>query len=190
MKNKIRKDRCILIIFLINFPHEIICYYIGGSTKTSLLELHDMRFVIATDIEATYSELRKSWWGDPNSLHIDCWGELKSADGYNIHIRDTPSQSSEKLYFINLGGYDPLQFTELHENTFIVSSRESKAKALALKKVLNWQGRHKDYVHEIEKASCINDLVQNKSFYIHLEKTDNPTPFSFVCKYTPLKTKS
>lgn len=169
---------------------KLFVIYIGGSIPSSLIELHDMRFVLASDIEATYSELRKSWWGDPDSLHIDCWGELKSADGYDIHIRDTPPQSSEKLYFVNLGGYDPLQFTELHKNMFIISSRETKAKVLALKQVLNWQGRHKDYVHEVEKASCVNDLVQKDSLYIHLEKTDNPTPFSFVCKYTPLKTKS
>lgn len=42
--------------------------YIGGSHSQSLIELHDMRFVIASTIEETYDALRQSWWGTPISL--------------------------------------------------------------------------------------------------------------------------
>ncbi len=34
--------------------------YIGGSHNQSLIELHDMRFIIANNIEETYDELRQS----------------------------------------------------------------------------------------------------------------------------------
>jgi len=57
--------------------------YIGGRHDHSLIELHDMRFSLAHSIEDTYETLRSSWWGIPNSLHIDGWGILKYADGYD-----------------------------------------------------------------------------------------------------------
>lgn len=41
--------------------------YIGGSHNQSLIELHDMRFVVANNIEDTYSLLRQSWWGFPQA---------------------------------------------------------------------------------------------------------------------------
>src|SRR3954462_7690207 len=96
----------------------IFAIYIGGATEKSLIELHDMRFVIADRIEDTYPALKAAWWGKPESLHIDCWGALDSADGHNITLKPEPSSGAERLYFVNLGGYDPGDFTELHKNVF------------------------------------------------------------------------
>lgn len=49
---------------------KLFAIYIGGAHKKSLIELHDMRFVIANTIEETYDTLRQSWWGIPASLHL------------------------------------------------------------------------------------------------------------------------
>ncbi len=48
--------------------------YIGGSHEGALIELHDMRLIISDTIENAYETLRKSWWGTPESLHLDAWG--------------------------------------------------------------------------------------------------------------------
>lgn len=165
--------------------------YIGGSTKTSLIELHDIRFVIADTIEDTYDELRRDWWGTPESLHIDCWGVLTSADGHNIILKDHPQEScDEKLYFVNLGGYDPQEFAELHKNVFVVAPTESKAKVKALKTILDWQSHHEDYTYDVEQTVNISALAAEKSLYIHLEPAENPAPFTFSCKYRPLGKKA
>ena len=118
---------------------KLFVIYIGGAHEKSFIELHDMRFIIAEKIEDTHNQIRESWWGIPEKLHIDAWGELRYADGYNIHLKSEPSENTEnKLYFINLGGYDNNEFTELHKNVFIVAESESKAKVKALKQILHW----------------------------------------------------
>src|SRR4051812_44142671 len=92
--------------------------YIGGATHTSLIELHDVRFTVGKTLQSTYDDIRQSWWGTPDSLHLDCWGELTSADGYNISLKPEAPESEDKLYFVNMGGYAPDDFTELHKNIF------------------------------------------------------------------------
>ena len=42
---------------------KLFVIYIGGTHEKSLIELHDMRFVVANTIEETYDALRQSWWG-------------------------------------------------------------------------------------------------------------------------------
>ena len=148
-----------------------------------------MRFIIAEKIEDTFEDIKSSWWGDPKTLHIDCWGELKSADGYNITLRKEPPKSEDKLYFVNLGGYSETEFTELHKNVLVVAPRESKAKVRALKQILDWKSHHKDYQFEVEHLFSISKVAAEKNLYIHLEKTDNPEPFEFTAKFMPLKDK-
>lgn len=168
---------------------KLFVFYIGGDTNTSLVELHDVRFAVAEKITDTYDELRASWWGRPGSLHLDCWGELCSADGYNIRLKSEPPTGDEKLWFVNLGGYDPQQFTELHKNVFVVAPTASKAKVRALRQILDWKGHHQDEIFEVEKIFNINDVAAAKNLYIHFEKSDNPAPFEFSYGYKPLADK-
>lgn len=168
-------------------PKKLFVAYVGGKTKTSNIELHDIRFVVGHTIEDCYHELQSQWWGTPESLHLDCWGQLTQADGYTITLHAHPFSGPEKLYFLNLGGYDINQFTELHHNIFIVEETETKARVKALKHIQNWQAPHKDAQIEIETAICISDSLQSEKLYLHLDKTNHQKPFSFVCKYTPIK---
>lgn len=163
--------------------------YIGGRTEKSLIELHDVRFVIGNTIEDTYEDLRKSWWGTPESLHLDCWGMVKSVENYNIKIKATPSESDLRLFFVNLGGYDAAQFTELHKNILVVAENEIEAKAKAVKQVSEWMSPHRDYLHEVENVFSIDESLLEKGFYIHLEPTDRPGSFEFVCAYNPIAIK-
>lgn len=160
--------------------------YIGGKHKDSLIELHDIRFVIADSIEATYDTLRNSWWGVPNSLHLDCWGILKTIDGYDIEIKNFPSANDNQLYFVNLGGYDSLQFTELHKNFCIIATNEADAKQKAKMTISHWESPHKDYIHTIDEILNINDLVSQSGMYIHLTLADNSSDFEFTCRYVPI----
>ncbi len=161
--------------------------YIGGIHEKALIELHDIRFVIAETIEDTYEELKSSWWGTPRSLHIDAWGMLDYVDGYNISLKpEAPLNPENKLYFVNLGGYDSNEFTELHKNVLVVAPNESKAKVRALKQILDWQSHHRDYQFELENILSISELISTKNLHIHLEPTDTPKEFEFTCKYLPI----
>ena len=162
--------------------------YIGGTHSQAMIELHDMRFIVADTIENTYDVLKKSWWGKPESLHLDAWGVLKFVDGHEIHIVDQPTQNNEKkLYFVNLGGYDPQQFTELHSNIFVVASNDIEAKQKAVAQVQHWQAPHRDYLHQVESIITLDSLVaEDKKHYVHLKKSLITQPFEFTCLYTPI----
>src|ERR1700749_3543427 len=97
----------------------LFAIYIGGEFTGANIELHDMRFVVASSIPDTYEQLRSQWWGIPNILHIDCWAEITHADGYDLGVRPEPFLGPERLYYVNLGGYDPSEFIEKHKNVFV-----------------------------------------------------------------------
>jgi hypothetical protein len=169
---------------------KLFAFYIGGSTPTSLIEVHDARFGVGEKIDDCYDDIRKSWWGTPESLHLDCWGELNAADGHDIVLKDTPAEGDSKLWFVNLGGYDPADFNELHKNVFVVAPSESKAKVRALKMILDWKSHHKDYLYEVEKIFSINDAVSAKGLHIHLVPNPDAKPFKFDMGYNPIFKKS
>lgn len=172
------KEGIIMYLFVI---------YIGGSHSQSLIELHDMRFVIADNIEETYDALRRSWWGTPTSLHLDAWGILNYADGYNILISDSPPRNStNKLYFVNLGGYDPHQFTELHKNIFIVAANAQEAKQKAVQQISTWGAPHRDNLHEIDSVLDLSAMFTDQNNYLNLIEAQNESPFQFTCHYTPI----
>src|SRR5688572_13558434 len=101
---------------------ELFVVYVGGKTETSLIEVHDIHFAVGNKIEDTYEQLRNQWWGTPKSLHLDAWGIVKTVDDYDVILKPEPvTDQVNKLFFLNLGGYDPKQFTELHKNMFVVA---------------------------------------------------------------------
>ena len=164
--------------------------YVGGwagsGSNEANIELHDMRFVLAETIEDAYDDLRAQWWGRPDSLHLDAWGALESADGHDIVLKpEQPPKDANKLYFVNLGGYDDT-FTELHKNVFVVAENDSKAKVKALKQILDWGSHHRDNLFEIEKMMQLNDVAAKHGLHIHLVPTDHPKPFEFKAKFVPI----
>lgn len=89
--------------------------------------------MVAETIKATHNQLRAEWWGTPGTLHVDCCAEVSHADDWYVGLRPEPSGAGEKLWFVNLGGYDGKDFAEQHQNMFVVatSMKDSKGRALA-----------------------------------------------------------
>lgn len=164
--------------------------YVGGKTPTSLIEVHDIHFAIGETIEETYDQLRQQWWGTPGSLHLDAWGMVKNVDGFDIILKNEPVKVKEnKLFFLNLGGYNPNEFTELHKNMFVVAADEGEAKIKAKKTISDWQVPHKDYLYAMDDCINVNEFLNKKGISIHLQENPNPVPFEFTCKYVPISKK-
>ncbi len=159
---------------------------VGGHTPTSNLEVHDMRFCAGEKIEDTYPALRKEWWGDPDTLHLDVWARVTCIDGYDVSLKPEPYTGEDKLFFVNLGGYDPSHFDELHKNILVVAKSDAFAKHAAKETVKHWSVPHKDTLFEIEK---LIPLSQINGLYVHLEKSSSPVPFSFEWGYTRISEK-
>jgi hypothetical protein len=163
---------------------ELFVMCIGGYHEGAFIELHDMRFVIANKIEDTYESLKNTWWGTPESLHIDAWGALRYVDGYNIKISSEPAQElKNKLYFVNLGGYNGTDFAESHKNVFVVASNPSEARTKAMKQIIHWESAHRDHQFDIDDVIDIAEVSSTKNIYIHLEPADKVQEFEFTCEY-------
>ena len=168
---------------------KLFAIYVGGEHPRANIEVHDMRFVAASSIEQTHDELRRQWWGRPGSLHIDCWAEISHADGYDVQLRSEPYVGVEKLFYVNLGGYDGIDFAEKHRNVFVVADTVSRGKSRALKTVANWHEPHRDDLYEAEQAFALNKAANARGLYIHLTPGSVAGDPPFTCHYTPIRVK-
>ena len=164
----------------------LFAFYVGGKTTTSNTELHDMRFAIGRQVEDCHESLRHQWWGTPESLHIDCWTRLTHADGHSIQLRPEKFPGPQRLFFVNLGGYDPAQFTELHRNIFIVAPDKAAAKTRALATVKQWKQPHRDTLLEVENILGLSDIASPLGLHIHLSSCPTSPPDPFTIGYFPI----
>jgi Domain of Unknown Function (DUF1543) len=169
------------------FQVKLFMFYVGGNCGNSNVELHDVRFSIGETQEDCHEDLRKQWWGNPESLHLDCWGVVEQADGFDLTLTaEPPGEPPCKLFFVNLGGYDPLEFGELHKNVLIAASDAKAAKQKALAQINDWSQPHKDQLFEIEKAVDVTGLLKAHGYFLDLQPAATPRPFVFKCLYLPI----
>jgi hypothetical protein len=172
---------------MMHFPMNLFMFYIGGNFRNANVELHDVRFSIGETPEDCHADLRRQWWGDPESLHLDCWGVVEQADGFDVALtKDAPRNDTNKLFFVNLGGYDPAEFTELHKNVLLVAPDANAAKARAKAGIKHWATPHKDRLFEVEQAIDLSASMQRYGHSLKLTKARTEKPFVFVCQYLPI----
>ena len=134
---------------------------VGGEVPNANVEIHDVRWAVGSKIEDTFENLRNNWLGSKEGLHIDSYKKIEFVDGYKISLKNCQTlksktnylikkrQTSKKLWFVNLGGYDPNSMQEKHEFGLVVASSSSEAKAKAKSKwLIGFRKKHKD--------DCIN----------------------------------
>lgn len=161
-------------------------FYIGGDFRNANIELHDVRFSLGKTPQDCYDDLRKQWWGTPSSLHIDSWAEITHADGYDVMLSAKPFEGKEKLYFLNMGGYNSEDFEEVHKNILVVAETQQEAIKKSVKAQSHWKQPHKDAIMELEKAVELSKLFQEQGIFLHLNPTGEDKPLPFVSKYIRL----
>tara|TARA_Y100001968_G_C19019024_1_gene554228 strand:- start:103 stop:654 length:552 start_codon:yes stop_codon:yes gene_type:complete len=143
---------------------------LGGRSSKSNIELHDVRWVLGESIEDTFPELRKQWLGKRNGLHIDSYKRIEYVDGFKIAISKSKENNSlprkkedNSLWFVNLGGYDPMKMYEEHEFTLVVAKTAIAAKKKAKK---NWKSnlrtKHNDDCSDIKYFENIDNVTSIK----------------------------
>ena len=162
---------------------------VGGRSPKANIELHDVRWVIGSNIEDTFDQLRNDWFGADNGLHIDSYKKIDSIDGYKINLINKESRepqnkiskkgriSNKKLWFVNIGGYDPNSMQEKHEFGLVVASSFSEAKNKAKSKwLIDCKKKHKDDIYVVENFTDVDDceVIKNiKNWKIELIRNDN-----------------
>ena len=149
---------------------------IGGRAPKANIELHDVRWVVASKIEDTFESLRKNWFGSIEGLHIDSYKKIKSIDGYRISLKNIEKdkikykflhkdiKNEKKLWFVNLGGYERNSMQERHEFGLVVAKNSKEAKRIAKSKwLLGYRKTHKDNLSFLDMVSDVDDceVIQN-----------------------------
>lgn len=148
---------------------------LGGRHAKANTEVHDVVLAVGESLEQVYPQLKQAWFGEAKGLHIDAWAQIRgvSFEGQNYQLRFEPNaapQSEEKLYLINLGGYDPKEFGELHRYVLVVAQNEMVAKVKGKQYfAAHWQKQHTDRVLDVDDCLHISE-VQGQ--FVHLSQGD------------------
>ena len=137
---------------------------LGGRHARANTEVHDVVLAIGDSLEDVYLQLKNAWFGEQKGLHIDAWAQIYGVafEGKNYQIQFTdaaPNQADQKLYLLNLGGYDACEFGELHRYVLVVAQNEMVAKQRGKAHFAqHWQKQHTDRVLEVDDCIAIDQV--------------------------------
>ena len=102
---------------------------LGSKAPERNVEQHDYYFGIAASLKELVPAIRKFWPEAGNSIHLDGWREVTFVDGFQIKIvpKQDSNTSLKKLFFINLGGYQPDKLEEQHYTLLSVNDDRKEA---------------------------------------------------------------
>lgn len=104
---------------------------IGSKAPGRHVEQHDFFFGIAETLKELVPQIKAFWQEAGASIHVDGWREVNVVDGFQMEVvlkTEKPLTSVEKLFFINLGGY---QANKLEEQHYVVLTVQND-RALAI----------------------------------------------------------
>lgn len=133
---------------------------LGGKHPRARIEVHDVVFARGDSLQATYPQLRQQWFGAPKGLHIDSWYAVDGIEDYQVRFSDqAPAAGDPRLFFINLGGYEPGAFGEAHQYLLVVAENHQQAKAKGKAQIAgHWHKPHADAVLDVDDCILIDQL--------------------------------
>lgn len=93
-------------------------------------EQHDTFFGVAENIADLKQDIINFWPEANGKIHIDTWREITVVDNWTVEVVSRNGKkelNSNKLFFLNLGGYKPGDFEEYHYKMLIVSADKASA---------------------------------------------------------------
>lgn len=110
---------------------------LGSKAPQRNVEQHDYFFGIGGSLKELIPQMRAFWPEAGASLHIDGWREVNVVDGYEVKVvprtessltnEEGQPASPEKLFFINLGGYQTGKLEEQHYTVLSVKADRALA---------------------------------------------------------------
>ena len=137
---------------------------LGGRHVRANVEVHDVILAVGETLEETYPQLKNAWFGEQKGLHIDAWAQMNGVEcegkKYQLQFTDAaPNQADQKLWLINLGGYDAKEFGELHRYVLVVAQNAMVAKQRGKNCfAAHWQKQHTDRVLDVDDCIAIDHV--------------------------------
>ncbi len=130
---------------------QLFLVVLGGRSRGCHIEQHDVRFVAGERIDDTLPELRRQWFGLQRGLHLDSWMRIEQVEGWQVVLKREPFRGPDRLWFVNVGGYDPACMAELHAFGLFVAPSARSAAARAKRQLLSGVLQpHKDDVCAVQ----------------------------------------
>jgi hypothetical protein len=173
---------------------------IGGRPKGRLTEQHDIFFGIGHSLKELIPHIKLFWPEIKSTFHLDAWREVSSVNGYNIRVvqKQNEKKQEAKLFFLNLGGYKPDEFEELHYKMLAVANSSGEAiqrsKQTAFYKHIGFKGApsHVDEKYGVDVDDIYNvkdilpDFFRERYSLIVAQENDKPED-QIHLGYIPLK---
>lgn len=166
---------------------------LGCTPKGRFTEQHDIFFGIGNSLAELIPQMKAFWPEANGKIHIDAWREVSNVENHILTIvpKNTPNTSSEKLFFINLGGYKENEFEEYHYKLLAVANTMAeatkKAKSTAFYKHFGFKGAssHIDdkYGFDVDDIHSVSEII---SADLKEEFTIKITPSTTVLTEDPL----
>ncbi len=154
---------------------KLLAVYLGGRAPRCNTELHDVVFVAGGRIEDVYPRLLELWFGMPQGLHVDAWMHVDHVDGYDVSLlplaERPPRDDDRRLFFVNMGAYEPGAFTELHANTIVVDEHEMMVAARARGDLL--RGRYQVHTDDLYDIDDILEVSEVDGYRVVLTPADD-----------------
>jgi hypothetical protein len=143
---------------------------VGATPKGRHTEQHDVFFGIGESLSSLAPAIEAFWPDAKGRVHIDAWRAVTHVDGYAVRVRErgnAAAAATNRLYFINLGGYKPGEFEEYHYKTIVAGPDKGAAvrrsKETAFYKHIGFKGAesHIDdkYGIDVDDAHEIADIL-------------------------------
>src|ERR1700678_153763 len=103
---------------------KLFAVLLGCKPTGRFTEQHDIYFDIGTDLKSLVPHIRDYWPEGGEKLHIDAWRQVTQVASFRVDViprAATGVTSTQRLFFINLGGYKPDEFDEFHYKMIIAA---------------------------------------------------------------------
>lgn len=107
----------VLILIPMTGQLKLFMVLLGAKPLQRTVEQHDYFFGIADSLAELVPQMRAFWPEAGSSLHIDGWREVNTVEGYAVSVVPKSAEAAtqaERLFFINLGGYQSGKLEEQH----------------------------------------------------------------------------
>ncbi|HEY0908136.1 MAG TPA: DUF1543 domain-containing protein [Candidatus Paceibacterota bacterium] len=113
---------------------KLFAVLLGGRPTGATIEQHNVFFGVGEKLEELFPAIKRFWTAAPK-IHIDAYMVIEQVGDYSVvplkknELTD-PVRGEQRLFFVNLGGYQAGVFDEIHKKLFIVAP-DMKAALLA-----------------------------------------------------------
>ena len=160
---------------------------VGSNPPNRFTEQHDVFFGIATSIAELKEAIYDFWTEAGERIHIDSYRKVFKVDNYIIKVIDknesTTHGSDLNLYFLNLGGYKPLDMEEYHYKQLVVATSMDEAIAVAEQNTFSkhHENPHVDnkYGIDVDDAYLVEDMLSptfKAKYKIQIETLEDHQP--------------